>query len=207
MESIITEQQRLSSGHNKLIDYVKKHLAIVLSGEEGEALRQSFRYKRVRRYQYLFQVGDVCRFMTFIITGSARMFSVNEKGVEHTMSFGLESSWVSDYESFNMLTPSAYYGQVLEDTEVLLITNEQLQHLIGCFSGINNMIKLEERKQLILFQRRIHAAISMTAEERYLELIYSSPEISERFSLAMIASYLGVVPETLSRIRKNMLCR
>ena len=131
------------------------------------------------------------------------MYSVDHKGHEHVMHFGLESWWLRDQESMINLTPSRYYIEMLENSELLIISfsNElELRNKSRCF---DLTVQARERLETIAMQKRIHAAIGMTAEERFSDLSQTYPEFLQRFPMTMIASYLGLSPETLSRIRKN----
>jgi CRP-like cAMP-binding protein len=132
-----------------------------------------------------------------------RMFSINEKGQESIINFGLENNWMMDQESFSMLIPSRYHIEAVEDTELLIVSNSQLQLLMDEIPAIDRMMRLTDRQKLISTQQRVHAAISMTAEERYHNLLTAHPEYTQRFSQNMIAAYLGIKSETLSRIRKR----
>lgn len=131
------------------------------------------------------------------------MYSVDEKGHEHILRFALESWWVGDHESFNLLVPSRYNIEMLEDTDMLIITNEHIQELRTKMRVLDLAMKDIDKKASIATQNRIHAAISMTAEERYDDLAKKYPLFLQRFPQNMIASYLGISPETLSRIRKR----
>jgi len=130
------------------------------------------------------------------------MFAVDEKGHEHILHFGLEDWWVGDYESFYMMTPSKYFVEALEEVDMILITNEQLQELARTIPAIAAMLESINRGAAIANNKRMHAAISFSAEERYEDLARTYPHFFQRFPQNMIASYLGISPETLSRIRK-----
>jgi CRP-like cAMP-binding protein len=193
--------------HQLLSDYIAAFTGMPLNENELIAIRQAFKYKKCRRYQYFFQEGDICKYMAFLISGSMRMFAVSEKGMEHTMDLALEQTWVCDYESYNMLTPTRYYLQAVEDTELLMISNEHLQYLIQEIPAVAAMVRKIELNNMINRQNRIYAIISLSADARYHNLLNANPVFARRFSLAMIASYLGVSPETLSRVRKAALTR
>ena len=165
----------------------------------------AFDRKRMRKRQYFLQEGDVCKYTGFIVKGSARMFTVNEKGHEHIIRFGLESWWMSDHESLISLTPSPYYIEMLEDSELLVISLPNALELRNKSRCFDLTVKALDKFQTIAMQKRIHAAIGMSAEEKYHDLSHTYPEFLERFPMNMIASYLGLSPETLSRIRKNGL--
>ena len=145
----------------------------------------------------------MCKYMGFIVKGATRMFAVDEKGHEHILHFGLEDWWVGDYESFYLLTPSKYYVEALEEVDMILATNEQLQELSGTIPAIAAMLDSLNKGAAIANSKRMHAAISLTAEERYEDLFRTNPHFFQRFPQNMIASYLGISPETLSRIRKT----
>jgi len=185
--------------------YIESKSALILNADEKELLESAFKAKHLRKRQYLLQEGDICRYMSFIIKGSGRMYSVNDKGQDHIIRFAIENWWLGDYESYNFNTPSLYNIEVLEDSEVLMIEHGQMQKLADSIPAIDLMIREIDRKGAVATQKRIHSAISEGAEERYDNLIKNYPEFLNRFPQSMIASYLGISPETLSRIRKNML--
>src|SRR5476649_1689445 len=93
-----------------------------LTASEKEVIMTVFQRKRMRKRQYFLQEGDVCKYTGFIVKGCSRMFTVDDKGHEHVMRFGLESWWISDQESMVNLTPSPYYIEMLEDSELLVTT-------------------------------------------------------------------------------------
>jgi CRP-like cAMP-binding protein len=174
-----------------------------LTDNEREVIMAAFERKRMRKRQYFLQEGDVCKHTGFIVKGSARMFTVDEKGHEHIMRFGLESWWMSDHESLVNLTPSPYYIEMLEDSELLVISFPDARELRTKSRCFDETVKVLDKFQAIAMQKRIHAAIGMTAEEKFSDLSRTYPEFLVRFPMNMIASYLGLSPETLSRIRKN----
>lgn len=185
--------------------YIESKSALILNADEKMLLQSTFKAKHLRKRQYLLQEGDICKYMSFVIKGSGRMYSVNEKGQEHIIRFGIENWWLGDYESYNFSTTSAYNIEVLEDSEVLMIEHGQMQKLAEQIPAIDLMVREIDRKGAVATQKRIHSSISQSAEERYDHLIKSYPEFLNRFPQTMIASYLGISPETLSRIRKNIL--
>jgi CRP-like cAMP-binding protein len=189
--------------YDALFSYIEAKTSEALSDGEREAIMSAFDQKWLRKKQYFLQEGDVCKQIGFIVKGSARMFSVDERGHEHIIHFGLECWWISDPESFLRLTPSSYNIEMLEDSELLVIPVPkafELRQKSRCF---DLTVRALDQSAAIAMQKRIHAAIGMTAEERYFNLWGSYPQFLERFPMNMIASYLGVSPETLSRIRKH----
>jgi CRP-like cAMP-binding protein len=185
-----------------LFDYIERKSSVTLSDDERNLIMTKLKPKKLRKRQFFLQEGDVCKYMGFIVKGATRMFAVDEKGHEHILHFGLEDWWVGDYESFYLLTPSKYYVEALEDVDMILITNEQLQDFARTIPAISAMLDSLNRGGTIANNKRMHAAISLTAEERYEDLVRTYPHFFQRFPQNMIASYLGISPETLSRIRK-----
>jgi len=188
-----------------LFDYIERKSSVTLSEDDRSLIMSKLKPKKLRKRQFFLQEGDVCKYMGFIVSGATRMFAVDEKGHEHILHFGLEEWWVGDYESFHLLTPSKYYVEALEDVDMILITNEQLHDLARSVPAIAAMLESLNRGATIANNKRMHAAISLTAEERYEDLARTYPHFFQRFPQNMIASYLGISPETLSRIRKMAL--
>jgi CRP-like cAMP-binding protein len=174
-----------------------------LPDHEREVIMAAFDRRCLRKKHYFLQEGDVCKHIAFIVKGSTRMFSVDEKRHEHIVEFGLECCWISDPESYLHLSPSRYNIEILEDAELLVVSVHkafELRHKSRSFDIAFNLL---HKYATIAMHKRIHAAIGMTAEERYFDLSSNYPQFLERFPMKMIASYLGLSPKTLSRIRKS----
>ena len=191
--------------YDVLFKHIEDKTGEKLTDNEREVIMAAFDRKCLRKRQYLLREGDVCKYTAFIVKGSARIFTVDEKGHEHIIRFGLESWWISDHESLINLTPSPYFIEMLEDSELLVISLANALELRNKSRCFDLTIKALDKSQTIAMQKRIHAAIGMTAEERYFDLSRTYPQFFERFPMNMIASYLGISPETLSRIRKNAM--
>ena len=189
--------------HEAFFEYLKKFSSDPISEEEKELIRQIFVPARLRKRQFLLQAGDMCKNFAFIVKGAMRMYSVDDKGIEHIVRMGVENWWMGDRESFSMLTPSLYNIDAWEHCELLYITKEgshELQHKIPAFCEMK--LQLDERNQ-IANNRRLTSAISATAEKRYTDFIECNPEFPGRFPQHFIASYLGLNKDTLSRVKRN----
>jgi len=159
--------------------------------------------KKLRKRQYLLQEGDICHYNCFVVKGCLRLYHVGSDGAEHILRFAVENWWISDQESYNNHIPSLNHIDALEDCELLLIEKNDFNRLVSDFPNFRNFRDALKAKSYDVSQRRIMSNISDTAEEKYTNFIKLYPDIFNRVPLHMIASFLGVSRETLSRIRNQ----
>lgn len=174
-----------------------------LTTAEFEAIEKVSTFKRVRKNQYLLEQEDHSNFMGFVVKGSFRLFRVGEDGQEHIMRFAIENWWISDFTSFMSGQPSVAYIEALEDSELMLITKDNWEILLESMPNFKRMIDNLSIKNFEAHQNRIFSNISESAETRYENFVNQFPSIYNRIPLYMIASFLGLTRETLSRIRKQ----
>lgn len=187
-----------------MFDVFKEYIASrgSLSDEQWKYIESVTIVKKLRKHQLLLKEGDIWNSHAFICNGCVRRYYIDADNVEHTLQFSIENWWTGDRESLLTGTPSKYNIEAIENTSVLLIGKEDFDKIcieIPSFSSIINSIL---QKSLNTTHKRIQADISLTAEDKYLHFIESFPKIANRVPRHMLASYLGVSPETLSRIRK-----
>ena len=180
---------------------------ISISKEEFDFCKTLFIPKKLRKKQYLLQEGDVCRYTAFVEKGMLRTFTVDEKGNEPILQFSMEGWWIADLYSFLTEEPSIYNIEALEECELLLITKENWEILLAKVPAFERYFRLLIQNNLIATQRRLMSSLSESAEEKYTKLINNFPVCIQRVPQHMIASYLGITPETLSRIRAQMAAR
>jgi CRP-like cAMP-binding protein len=180
---------------------------ISISKEEFDFCKTLFIPKKLRKKQYLLQEGDVCRYTAFVEKGMLRTFTVDEKGNEPILQFSMEGWWIADLYSFLTEEPSMYNVEALEECELLLITKENWEVLLAKVPAFERYFRLLIQNNLIATQRRLMSSLSESAEEKYTKLINNFPGCIQRVPQHMIASYLGITPETLSRIRAQMAAR
>ncbi|WP_345201565.1 Crp/Fnr family transcriptional regulator [Chryseobacterium ginsengisoli] len=185
-------------------DYVEKLSGELFSGEDKVLIETHMAPRRFRKRQYFLQEGDVCKYTGFVLKGSAKTFVVDEQGNEHILKLSLENWWLADFESFYQLTPSRYNIEALEDLEVLQITNAQVEEFLKFIPAFSTMMEVIKQNNAIANQKRMQSAISHMAEERFSQLVSEYPHFLIRFSQNVIASYLGLSPETVSRLRKKL---
>ena len=184
---------------------VKEHISI--SEDEFEFCKTLFIPKKLRKRQYLLQEGDVCRYTAFVEKGMLRTFTVDEKGNEPILQFSMEGWWVTDFYSFLTDEPSRYNIEALEDCELLLITKPSWNILLEKVPAFERYFRILIQNNLIATQRRLIGSMTESAEEQYTKLIANFPTCLQRVPQHMIASFLGITPETLSRIRSQMAAR
>jgi CRP-like cAMP-binding protein len=182
-------------------DFRKK---VPLTEEQQELIKNYLTVKKIRKRQYLLQEGDVCKCVAFVEKGAMRLYRVNEDGSEHIVWFALEGAFMTDLYSFLTNEPSAYNIDAIEDSEVVLITRFSSDELRIRSPQYQEFIFQATSEAYIQLERRISSTISLTLEERYRELTSNYPDIIQRLPQHMIASYMGLTPETLSRVRKRI---
>ena len=188
-----------------LIDYFENFLP--LNDEEKSVVEETFLERRVRRRQFILHEGDVCTHNTFVVEGCFRMYMVDEKGKEHNLQFAIENWWIGDIGSFHSEEPSKLYIEALENSVILQIKKEDQLRLFVDHPKFNHIFRVFTENALVSAQRRILQNISSTAEERYLDFAQRYPHLFNRISNVQIASYIGVTPEFLSKIRKEITSR
>ena len=189
--------------HEKLIDYINQYSNLPLTTEEKTLIVSTFQPKKLRKKQYFLQEGDVSKYVGFIVKGAMRQYSVDEKGTEHIVHLLIENYWANDRESSIMLTPSKYNIDAWEDTELLITTRAEMMDLMEKIPALVQMTRVMDERNAIANQRRLSSTISNTAEKRYEEFAAHHPQFIHRFPQHLIASFLGITKETLSRIRKQ----
>lgn len=186
----------------KLIKYLSSNLGI----DEAALIMLIAEYpiKKVKRDEFVLRANEFSKHTFFIEKGLLRQYSIDSKGKEHTISFAPENWFVSDRESVYFNSSSVYYIQAIEDSEIVMIDEDFITLLsdkIPRFTEFNNKLLHNHIRHL---QNRIHMLLSSNAEERYLEFVKMYPDILLRVPQTMVASYLGITPESLSRVRKEL---
>jgi CRP-like cAMP-binding protein len=191
-----------SSVHQPLFKYIEAHSSTPITDSEREQIKSVFVYRKFRKKQYLSEAGEVCTHIAFILKGAMRQYSVDDKGAEHIVRLSIENWWAGDRESFTKQTPSIYYVDAWEETDSLVVSKPDLDKLTG-ITALNEMGRKLDENQAFAYQKRVNAAISLSAEQRYDDLANTYPEFLQRFPQHIIASYLGITKETLSRVRSQ----
>lgn len=177
---------------------------ISLSPEEKHMVFEHFIPKQLAKKQYLLSEGEVCRNMAFVCSGLLKTFNVDEKGIERVSIFGWEGWWLSDFSSFLTGIKSVSFIDALEDAELLLISKENYEALTLQVPKMDRFFRILYQNSIVTKERRLRNSITYSASERYSEFIETNPEVIDRIPQHLIASYLGIAPETLSRIKRKI---
>jgi CRP-like cAMP-binding protein len=180
---------------------------VSITEAEFELCKTFFIPKKIRKKQTLLLEGDVCTYNAFIEKGVLRSFRTDEKGNEHIMRFAFEGWWITDLSSFLLGKHSTYTIEAIEDSELLLLTASAREELMDAVPVFERYQRLLLENAYIALQSRVNSALNESAEEKYVKLATSNPNIVARVPQHMIASYLGLTPETLSRVRKQITLR
>lgn len=184
--------------------YQKIKAIISITDEEFEFAKTLFLPKKLRRRHFILQEGEISKYSIFVEKGILRTYTIDEKGNEHTLQLASEGWWAADLYSFLTNEPSHFYIEALEDCELFLITKPSWDELMDKVPAFERYFRILIQNNLVSTQRRLMGSLSQTAEEKYLHLAASYPNLLQRVPQTIIASFLGITPETLSRIRSQL---
>jgi len=173
------------------------------SDDEIQIIYKDGIQRNLRKSQSLLHDGEVWNYNCFIISGCFRLYRFGEDGTDHTVRFGIENWWMTDQESYNNKTPSEYNIEALAKSTVILWRKDSWHNLLKTIPRLKIFEEGLQARAYEASQRRIYSLISCSAEEKYTEFQKTYPNVFNKVPLYMIASYLGMSRETLSRIRKD----
>ncbi len=186
-----------------LIQHIEK--IITLSDNAKFDLAAKITTKKLRRKQYLLQEGDVCRHYNFVLNGCMRMYFLDQKGTEHILQFASKNGWIADIGSLHNDQPSRLCIDALQHSEILRISKDDLIELYGSHPAFDRYFRVLTENAFVGMQQRVLQNISSTAEERYLSFLKKYPLLANQLPQVHIASFIGVTPEFLSKLRRNLM--
>lgn len=187
--------------YEQLSQYIND--CVIFNEKEIKLINESFVAEVVPKKSFLLQAGEICDFEYFITKGCIKSYFLDQKGDETILTISTENWWVSDIASFYNRKPSKMYIETIEDCEVLKISSEAKEKLLVEVPRLERVFRLMIQNHLISYQNRLFANISLSAEERYDIFLEKFPHLPQRVPQHLIASYLGISPEFLSRIRSR----
>lgn len=176
---------------------------VSLTKGELELIELHFEVKKIKKKDFLLQDGKICNFIAFVSEGSIRHFHIKD-GTEKTCDISFENSWVTDFQSFSQGTLCVMNLQALEDTSVFIIQKENLSKLYNECNKYETFGRLMAEQ---VAQRATEIAMSLSSEkpeERFQNLLKKQPDLFQRVPQKYIANFLGLSPESLSRIQKRI---
>jgi CRP-like cAMP-binding protein len=189
----------------KLISHFKSFFP--LNSREREEIAQHFTERKVKRRQFILHPGDVCRHFTYVVSGCFRLYAADQDGKEHNIQFAIENDWTTDLASFYDQTPSLLYIEAIEPSVILQIKHANLLDLFVAYHKFDRNFRIIIERKYISLQTRVLQNISQPAEARYQSFLANYPQLALRLPNTQIASYLGITPEFLSKIRKDLMTR
>jgi len=173
-----------------------------LTEKDISLMRSVFLERRIKKGHFLQREGEKARYGAFVTRGFLRSYIIDNKGKEHIVQFAPENWWISDKSGTTEGETTSFFIDAIEDTDALLIDTAGHNKLIENMPGYAAMFQSGIQKRGAAKDKRIVHSLSATAEERYNDFLKTYPSIAMRVPQHMLASYLGITPETLSRIRK-----
>ncbi|MBS1511467.1 MAG: Crp/Fnr family transcriptional regulator [Bacteroidetes bacterium] len=172
-----------------------------LNSEEKEALTSRLVQRKIKRKQYILQEGDICKYFTFVLEGCFKMYGIDKSGAEHNLVFTAEDDWIADIDSLHKEKPSRLFIEAVEPSTILQISKGDLWYLYTNYPKFDRNFRVIIENKYIELQNRLLQTFSATAYERYESFLEQYPGLTNRLPNTQIASYLGITPEFLSKIR------
>ena len=176
---------------------------ITLTDDERRYLSSILRTTTVRKKQYIVQPEFVCRYRSYVFSGSLRSYFVDHNGQEHTISLVIEDWWISDFYSYLYQTPATLFVESLEESTLLQLEYHAEEQLLERYPKFEKYFRILASRSVATLQKRMLSNLSMTAVERYEEFLTRYPAIAARVPQYALASFLGITTEFLSKIRSD----
>ena len=184
--------------------YANVNKRVPLTKKEWAAWEQFFVPKKLRKRQFLIQEGELCRLLAFVNSGCLRSYTVDARGEEHINQFAIRDWWISDLQNYVAGGKAVHSIDALEDSDILILEKSARDRLLDTAPKADRYFRLLQESGFTATSRRIDSLLKDTAEERYLAFLKTYPSLVEQIPQHQIASYLGITPQSLSRIRKEL---
>ncbi len=192
----------LSVAHEKLIKYITDR--VHLNATEIEVIKEKFHLRKLSKKDYFVQTGSTNFQQGFVVSGALRVYYTDPKGNEHVMYFAFSDWWVGDLAGFHFNEAATLSVQALEESYILEVSKEDIEDMYLKVPALERLFRIMAQRTLAVLQKRFLLTISAHAEERYKELLQRHPGIEQLVAQHQIASYLGILPESLSRMKKKL---
>lgn len=185
--------------NDNLTKYIKRYISI--PENEIASFQSYLKPKKLKKKEFLLKEGQVCKSRYFITSGCIRLFYIDKKGNEQIIHFAIDNWWITDYESLVNAAPSTLYIQAIETTELLELPEETFDQLCNQIPQIERLFRKIMEKTYIAIQKRMEYMFSLNGEEVFNTFVSANPGFIQRVPQYMIASYLGMSPEFVSKIK------
>tara|TARA_R110002049_G_scaffold65731_4_gene172344 strand:+ start:3431 stop:4018 length:588 start_codon:yes stop_codon:yes gene_type:complete len=191
--------------YENILNNIKRYVS--LNEEDEKQFSSIVRTTNVKRRQFIVQPNFVCSHQTYVLKGAFRSYFINDEGIDNTIQFAIEDWFISDFNSYIHQTPASLYVEALEDSVVQQIAYSDVEKICDKNQKFERFFRMVAQKSFAYSQRRVLSNLGKLAEERYLEFEKLYPSIVQRVPQYALASYLGMSPEFLSKIRKRILTK
>jgi CRP-like cAMP-binding protein len=189
------------TGQIQILEYVQK--LVQLTDVEKKLFSAAFKEVKIKKRQFIVQPNFIAKCRYFVIKGALRAYVVGDEGVEHTVQLAIEEWWISDYSSYIYQQPADMFVIALEDCILMQLSFEEEQKLKALNHKFETFFRIIAERSTAFMQRRLIINLTKTAEERYNDFIKKYPLLVQRIPQYVIASYLGMTTQFLSRIRNT----
>ncbi|MEN3322311.1 Crp/Fnr family transcriptional regulator [Mariniflexile soesokkakense] len=186
-----------------LLKYINNYIS--LTDTEIAFLESKISVRTYLKGQYVVQQGDICKYECFVLKGCTKTFYLDKEGQEHILMFSIEDWWTSDMGSFITQTPADFNVQCLENSELVMFSYDIIEDLYREIPKLERFFRQIIEKAFVASQKRIVRNFSLSAKEQYLYFREQYPLIEQRIPQYMIASYLGITKEFLSKIKSQLI--
>lgn len=190
-----------------MFQQINQHISrcAIIANTDLELFNSRLKHKISKKRTFLLRQGEICKFEAYIVKGCVKKYYIDQNGDEVILQFAVEDWWISDIGSFSEQKPSNFFIETLEDTELLIVDFESKEALFKEIPQLEHVFRIMVQRAYFVLESRFYAMVAHSAERRYLDFIKNYPSIPQRVPQQQIASYLGITPESLSRIKTNLL--
>ncbi len=191
------------SGPELLLQSIEKH--VQLNAQEQHRILLAFTSQQLKKRDYFLRAGEVCKQVAFVLNGCLRSYAIDEQGFEHNLQFAPEGWWITDMNSIIHGAVARLNIDAIEDTQALLLSRDQQDRLLKEVPKMERFFRIISEKSMAGSHKRLIDQVSVNAQTRYLNFCEQYPGLIQRLPQKQIASYIGVTPEFLSKLKADLL--